>query len=61
MVTIQQAVNKGVPYGREKWVDAMVAKHHLETTFSTKTRVVYRYEFYAKVEKYKIIKPRRFC
>jgi hypothetical protein len=32
MLTIRQSVNKGVPYGREKWVDAMVSKHHLETT-----------------------------
>ncbi|MBP9749899.1 MAG: hypothetical protein KBD21_04165 [Candidatus Pacebacteria bacterium] len=32
MVTIRQSVNKGVPYGRERCVDAMVSKHHLETT-----------------------------
>lgn len=32
LLTIRQSVNKGVPYGRERWVDAMVTKHHLETT-----------------------------
>lgn len=29
---IRHSVNKGVPYGREKWVDKMVTKFHLETT-----------------------------
>ena len=30
--TIRRSVNKGVPYGRESWVDRMVTTHHLETT-----------------------------
>ena len=29
---IRHSVNKGVPYGRERWVDAMVEKYHLEPT-----------------------------
>lgn len=29
---IRVSVNKGVPYGRERWVDKMVSKHHLEST-----------------------------
>ena len=29
---IRNAVNRGVPYGNERWVDSMVKKHHLETT-----------------------------
>jgi putative transposase len=32
VLTIRQSVNKGVPYGRERWVDAMVSKHNLHTT-----------------------------
>ncbi len=32
LLDIRQAVNKGVPYGRERWVDTMVSKYHLETT-----------------------------
>ncbi len=30
--TIRRSVNKGVPYGRQRWVDAMVATYHMETT-----------------------------
>lgn len=29
---VRYSVNKGVPYGREKWVDKMVTTFHLETT-----------------------------
>ena len=29
---IRHALNKGVPYGRDRWVDAMVTKYHLEST-----------------------------
>ncbi len=29
---IRNSVNKSVPYGRDTWVDAMVSKHHLEST-----------------------------
>lgn len=29
---IRRSVNKGVPFGRAKWVDAMVTKFHMETT-----------------------------
>jgi putative transposase len=30
--TIRHSLNKGVPYGREKWVDVMVTKYHLESS-----------------------------
>ena len=30
--SIRHSVNKGVPYGREKWVATMATKFHLETT-----------------------------
>jgi len=29
---IRHSVNKGVPYGRERWVETMVTTHHLEST-----------------------------
>lgn len=29
---IRRSVNKGVPYGRDRWVDTMVATHHLGST-----------------------------
>jgi putative transposase len=29
---LRTSVNKGVPYGRDSWVDAMVEKYHLEST-----------------------------
>ena len=29
---IRTSVNKGVPYGKETWMDAMIEKYHLETT-----------------------------
>lgn len=32
LVTLRQSVNKGVPYGKDSWIDAMVAKFKLETT-----------------------------
>jgi len=36
--TIRRSVNKGVPYGRERWVDSMVAAYHLETTLRSAGR-----------------------
>ncbi len=30
--TIRHSLNKGTPYGRERWVDTMVTRHHLEST-----------------------------
>lgn len=38
LVEIRNAVNRGVPYGREKWVDMMVTTHHLESTLRTPGR-----------------------
>lgn len=35
---IRYSVNKGVPYGKEKWVDKMVATFHLETTLRSAGR-----------------------
>ena len=32
LLDIRTSVNKGVPYGRESWVEKMVAKHRLEST-----------------------------
>ena len=32
LTTIRHAVNKGVPYGRDRWIDAMVTKYTLEST-----------------------------
>lgn len=32
LVFVRYSVNKGVPYGKEKWVDKMVTTFHLETT-----------------------------
>lgn len=32
LLEIRNAVNRGVPYGGERWVDRMIAKHHLEST-----------------------------
>lgn len=32
LCTIRNSVNKGAPYGRESWVDAMVKEYKLETT-----------------------------
>ncbi|MCX6736124.1 MAG: transposase [Candidatus Parcubacteria bacterium] len=29
---IRTSINKGVPYGRDAWVDTMIANHHLEST-----------------------------
>lgn len=29
---IRASVNKSVPYGRDKWIDKMVSKYHLEST-----------------------------
>jgi len=29
---IRKSVNKGIPYGKERWVDRMVTKYHLEST-----------------------------
>ena len=36
--TIRHSLNKGVPYGRERWVDAMVTKYHLESTLRSAGR-----------------------
>jgi len=32
LLSIRRSVNKGMPYGRERWVEKMVQAHHLETT-----------------------------
>lgn len=32
LTTLRTSVNKGVPYGRGRWVDTMVEKHRLEST-----------------------------
>ena len=32
LMEIRNAVNRGAPYGREKWVEQMVTAHHLEAT-----------------------------
>ncbi|OGZ09740.1 MAG: hypothetical protein A3D65_05440 [Candidatus Lloydbacteria bacterium RIFCSPHIGHO2_02_FULL_50_13] len=32
LLVLRSSVNKGVPYGRERWVDAMVSKYHMEAT-----------------------------
>ncbi len=38
LATIRHALNKGVPYGRTRWVDSMVTKYHLESTLRTAGR-----------------------
>ena len=35
---IRASVNKSIPYGREKWVDKMVLKYHLESTLKSPGR-----------------------
>lgn len=35
---IRVSVNKSVPYGRDKWVDKMVSKYHLESTMKSPGR-----------------------
>ncbi len=35
---IRNSVNRGVPFGRERWVDTMVQKYGLESTVRTKGR-----------------------
>jgi putative transposase len=35
---MRNSVNRGVPFGRERWVDAMVQKYGLESTIRTKGR-----------------------
>ena len=35
---IRTSVNKSVPYGRERWVDNMVLKYHLESTLKSPGR-----------------------
>ncbi|MSU74708.1 transposase [Candidatus Kaiserbacteria bacterium] len=35
---IRKSVNKGVPYGRERWIEKMVSKHHLESTLRSPGR-----------------------
>jgi len=36
--TIRNSVNKSVPYGKERWVEKMVSKHHLESTLRSPGR-----------------------
>ncbi len=38
LATIRHSLNKGVPYGRERWVDAMVTKYHLESALRSAGR-----------------------
>jgi len=35
---IRNSVNKSVPYGRERWVEKMISKHHLESTLRSPGR-----------------------
>jgi len=35
---IRTSVNKSIPYGRDKWVDKMVVKYHLESTLKSPGR-----------------------
>ncbi len=35
---IRNSVNRGVPFGRERWVDIMVQKYGLESSVRTKGR-----------------------
>ncbi|HAS84760.1 MAG TPA: hypothetical protein DCS23_01650 [Candidatus Yonathbacteria bacterium] len=35
---IRTSVNKSIPYGRDKWVDKMVLKYHLESTLKSPGR-----------------------
>lgn len=32
LTALRHAINKGVPYGQDRWVDAIVNKYHLEAT-----------------------------
>lgn len=38
VTSIRRSVNKGVPYGRERWIDKMVTTYHLETTLRSAGR-----------------------
>jgi putative transposase len=38
LTEIRNAVNRGVPFGGEKWVEQMVTKHHLEATMRAQGR-----------------------
>lgn len=38
LTMIRTSVNKSVPYGKEQWVEKMVAKHHLESTLKSPGR-----------------------
>ena len=38
LIDIRNAVNRGVPYGRARWVDKMVSVHHLEATVRSQGR-----------------------
>jgi|SRR3989344_6007827 len=38
VATIRKSVNKGIPYGREVWIDKMVTTYHLETTLRSAGR-----------------------
>jgi putative transposase len=35
---IRTSVKKGVPYGREQWIEKMVLKYHLESTLKSPGR-----------------------
>ncbi|MEK7113541.1 MAG: transposase [Patescibacteria group bacterium] len=35
---IRRSVKKGIPYGRDKWIDNMVSKYHLESTLKSQGR-----------------------
>ncbi len=38
LTVIRHALNKGVPFGGERWVDRMVTKHHLASTLRSAGR-----------------------
>ena len=38
LFSIRHSVNKGVPYGKERWVEKMVATHDIETTLRAPCR-----------------------
>ncbi len=38
LLEIRNAVNRGVPYGGERWVEQMITQHHLESTVRSQGR-----------------------
>jgi putative transposase len=38
LANVRTSVKKGVPYGKERWVETMVSKHHLESTLKSPGR-----------------------